>query len=209
MIGFLLRNSYLYQLILGIFLGVMLYGCSFNPLKSKPDSCEKSSCCLERPATNTPHELAANTSEIIEICACRPWNNTGIKVEKNQMYTFQIEQILESWVDGETESDPSNGWDSGIKNDIAGFLGGLLGLKRSNNANWYTLTGTIDKNDDNSFTPLKYTSNPLTIANSGEFYFYANDKDGRYFNNRGILRLKVTHIKPDSCKDKKSNCTKN
>ena len=69
-------------------------------------------------------------------------------------------------------------------------------LKRSNEAPWYGLVGTFDKASTQSFAPLEYydEKNAFTIdihdKDKAELYLYANDKEGRYFNNQGKLKFK-------------------
>lgn len=132
-------------------------------------------------------------------------------MEKGQEYTFQIIARGEAWVDGGIAATPENGWTSSSYN-LAGSL--VRFLKRSSKGNWYALIGTIDMNNRNSFAVFAkaMTSSaddsqgngnispspewgPVEMTETGELYFYANDMKGRYFNNKGSLRLKINRIK--------------
>lgn len=191
-------------------------GCAVIP---KPDTCECSKCTLEPSGDANTRELRTQGShpdtidhEIIEICACRPWNRSGITVVKGQEYKFQIVESGEEWLDGTIKSTPENGWDDRFYNNLVGSLASPL--KRSNEANWYALIGTIDKNDRGSFSVFAKAMNssedksqrvsneslsrewgPIEMTETGQLYFYANDMKGRYFNNKGSLRLKISRIR--------------
>jgi hypothetical protein len=157
----------------------------------KPDSCKESCCQLENPEFTKLTDLAVNNSAFLEICSCRPWNRSGIHVKKGQRYVFSTERLLETWVDGNTKSNPSDGWTGHVSN----FFGVLVSfLKRSDKANWYALVGAVSKDEKDTFIVLTDDSSPIKMDKSGELYFYANDMKGRYFNNKGILKLKITRI---------------
>ncbi len=92
------------------------------------------------------------------------------------------------WRDGSVKSDPINGWERNYVSFIGDFF---WFLKRSDKTNWYALVGTIEKNDEYSFAIVNEHSNLITMCESRELYFYANDMHGRYFNNKGSLQLKL------------------
>ena len=171
--------------------------CSACAVMPKPDTCECSSCELDPSWKASPVELAllednASISEReIEICACRPWNPSGIMVEKGQEYIFKIiqDQKMEDWIDGSTKATPSSGWTGKLENTI-GYLVGFL--KRSDKGNWYALIGAIGQCDEDSFA---ISPKPVVMTKRGELNFYANDMEGRYFNNKGRLKLKVVRIR--------------
>lgn len=176
---------------------MLLSGCM---LTKKADSCESSfSCKLEQ--SNNIKMITLNINESsspIEICACRPWNKSGIRVKEGQRYIFEFTET-ERWKDGCVPSHPVKGWEGNFRNSI-GYLFSFL--KRSNKANWYALVGTADKNNKNTFAILDKASGSITIPpilepdeeGYAELYFYANDMDGRYFNNEGSLQLKATLV---------------
>lgn len=189
-----------------IFLG--LDGCT-SIARSKfsfhPDTCELSVCELQNKASKNPID-----TEGVEICACRSWNESQFIVKKGEQYSFRIKKITEPWVDGILSANPHDGWSEG------GFLGFLaFFLKRDQDAKWYQLIGSIGK-DENSrtFLPLEYygkiddkiidkkahdedlfIDDRFFSINQGEdgkeLYFYANDSEGRYFNNKGRLTLEI------------------
>lgn len=193
---------------------LLFCGCALIP---QPDTCECSKCLLEPPpnaqlielhaAAN--HSISGNTAEV-EICACRPWNSSGIKVATGEQYLFSIIKETEQWVDGSTESTPENGW-TGVLYNIIGNI--FSPLRRSDKANWYSLIGAIGRSEEDTFAVFKRGRQPtevptaenasissqawlpVTMDKEGELHFYANDMKGRYFNNKGSLRLQILRIK--------------
>lgn len=178
----------------------------------KSDTCECSHCLLESsPGTRLIEleEIEDGTNKageaVVEVCACRPWNTSLIRVEKGQEYVFSILEETEEWVDGSVAATPETGW----QNSFYNFAGALVGfLKRSHKANWYALVGAVELSDEESFAifDARHKSKegngqaatdwpPIVMTKSGELYFYANDMKGRYFNNKGSLRLQIQRIK--------------
>lgn len=124
--------------------------------------------------------MEVGESKTVHICACRPWNENGIKVLDQQEYKFLlIESDDWNWIDGKVESDPVGGW-HGMFYQVIGFPSSFL--KRSDKTNWYAFVGTIVKDDKNRFAVFQYYVVPISMQKSGKLYFYANDKYGRYFN---------------------------
>lgn len=179
--------------ILSIF--ILLSGCS--AIETKPDSCkDEPRCELHNTFLDPPVRLEVGVSREISICACRPWNNTGIKVDIDQEFEFALVKSPDDWiwVDGEVPSSPVDGWQGGFRK-IIGFLASFM--KRSDKANWYALVGTVgnEKDDSDSFAVFKDGNTPISMPSSGTLYIYANDKFGRYFNNKGKIGLVVTRVK--------------
>ncbi len=154
----------------------------------KPDSCSvEKRCELKSAQAVNEVELKIGESKRIEVCACRPWNQSGIKVIEGQQYAFNIIKTMD-WIDGSVRSDPIEGWQGGFYKTM-GFLSAYL--KRSDQANWYALVGSIGKNGKETFAVIKESEGTVTMHKSGLLHFYANDMDGRYFNNKGLVELQV------------------
>lgn len=158
-----------------------------------PETCEES--CCESSEENPPFKFDnEHPTTTIEICACKPWNKSGIMVNKNEKYFFKVKKIIEPWQDGIIRANPHDGWSEGK------FFGFLISPMKRSSARWYQLVATIGKSDDAAFEPLDYFSEkePFEVKTEGsqELYFYANDADLRYFNNRGLLLLEITKINP-------------
>ncbi|WP_041360090.1 hypothetical protein [Nitrosomonas sp. Is79A3] len=180
------ETNYIKYIIFFVF--ALLGGCG---LLKKEDKCESETKCKLAQSVGVVTELTEGDSYIIEVCACRPWNRSWLMVQERQRYFFEVTEITENWKDGRVKSsDPRLGWQGGY--NLFGHF--ISFLKRSTKANWYALVGSVGKNDENSFAPLDTNSEPITMYHSGELYFYANDMNGRYSNNIGVLQLKITRV---------------
>lgn len=195
------------HLIRPLMLCLALSSCALIP---KPDTCECSGCPLESSPDDRLTQLKeiqmgiTYAGEVVEVCACRPWNRSLIKVEKDQAYVFSVLEKTEEWLDGSVAATPETGW----LNPVYTVMGSAVGfLKRSNKANWYALVGTVELSDEDSFaifetghgshegnSPSLTLSPSIVMRKGGELYFYANDMPGRYFNNKGVLRLQIQRI---------------
>jgi len=178
--------------------------------KRHPDTCEYSQCDLTKYENNElSKKLNPGESKTIEICACKSWNKSDIRMTEKEKYFFQVLKITEPWEDGVISANPHDGW-SGISNKIFGWP--ISYLKRSSEAGWYVLIGSLgDSDSPYTFSPLDFhgqgkNGEPLKAGEDKygyvftvkdgikdyELYFYANDAKGRYFNNKGRLTLKIT-----------------
>lgn len=166
-----------------IFATAFLSGCI---LFQKSDVCDSEiTICKSEQSNITAIELKDGESHEIEVCACRPWNRSGIIVKEGQVYSFAVKKILlEPWEDkGYKDIDPLIGWKADIKHLI-----GYFATKRSDKTDWFALVGSIGKNCLTTFA-VPQTSKTITTKEFGELYFYANDAEGFYSNNRGLLEL--------------------
>ena len=158
--------------------------------------------------------MVVNSKKYIEICACRTWNNSSILVNKGEQFSFHVKKILEPWEDGNISADPHDG---GSDNRWLGII--ISSLKRDSDSKWYKLVGSIGKGKKmRTFLPLDYygeiESNVLDekVRNGDLFidnqtqeikkevdcsvlYFFANDDECRYINNKRMLILEVTCLK--------------
>jgi hypothetical protein len=176
-----------------LFAVIFLKGCRFS--EPIPDYCDpKSGCTLDscKDILAVPYSEPKN----VYVCACKPWNSSGILVKKGEVYKFELKE-LKDWVDGKSlKSTPNQGW-QGFWPNVLGTLGGFY--KRSDEANWYALVGSIGRNEEKSFAVFNdsddATVSEKTMIDNGELYFFANDMKGRYGNNRGRLKISITLIK--------------
>jgi hypothetical protein len=173
-----------------VFTLLVLSGCS--ALQTKPDSCDlENGCDLSHPSAQSKTErLNVAESKTTKICACNPWNHSGIQVQEGQQYLFEISKIT-NWIDGSVISNPIDGW-NGWFNRVIGFFSGFL--KRSDKVDWYALAGNVGLDEKNSFALFNKGSNIVAIQKNGDLYIYANDMTGRYFNNQGKLFLTITRL---------------
>ncbi len=134
-----------------------------------------------------PLTLKPGESVRIVVDARNPWNASGILVRAGQRYTFGIEHVCD-WTDGSVPADPIDGW-QGWAVQLFGFLIGPL--RRSPTAPWYALVGSVGRDDVHAFAVIDGHRGAVRMDHSGALYFYANDMDGRYCNNRGTLNLRI------------------
>jgi hypothetical protein len=155
---------------------------------SQTDSCDHEQLCeLEDQNIIEWVELTPGESKDILVCACKPWNASGINVREGQQYTFNISNV-EHWNDGPVKADPINGW----KGKFYRSFGIMIGfLKRSDKTPWYSLVGVVGLENEYTFAVVKDGDCTFTMNKTGPLYFYANDMKGRYYNNKGTLFLNI------------------
>ena len=192
-VGVMSNSSLMFKTFTFAMMMLAINGCV---LFSKPDCCDHEELCdlntEDAGIYNKTRKLAVDESHEIQICGCNPWNLSGIEVKANEVYSFKVSEVADSeWFDGK-ESDPITGWESKTRNWVGEIFGGL---KRSNSTNWYALVGSVGREKGNDFAILENSPQEITSEFSGQLLFFANDKEGRYFNNRGTLRLQITRLK--------------
>ncbi len=185
----------------------LISGCVLiDPFFAKEDSCEKSaSICQLKQNDIKLKNLNKGEFVDVEICACRPWNRSGISVRKKEKYIFEVNETSE-WIDKNTKSDPRTGW---INNDFYHQVLKFFSSPRTEVADIYALVGTVGKDDKNAFAVLNCNPiangesfscknhDPITIMkgeDNEELFFYANDREGYYYNNKGKLNLRITIV---------------
>ena len=118
--------------------------------------------------------------------ADRLWNDSGIDVRAGQIYTFTVPSS-ETWVD------------SGIVCGAEGYVSNWLmrpweAFRRAPEANWLQLIGTIGRSTE---PRIVVGSNLIDFLPPfpGRLYFFANDLPWMYWNNKGMIGLRVTRIR--------------
>lgn len=211
-----MRSITLYLYItrsLALIVMILIGGCVLiDPFLVKEGACEKiTTACQLQQADIGAMNLEKGKPVDVEICACRPWNSSGIKVTAGEKYIFEVTNISECWQDKKTKSDPRIGWiDNDPLHNLLRYF--LHGNTRTEVADIYALVGTVGKNDKNAFAVFNnnpdstihecgesysYKNNdPITImiGKDEELFFYANDREGYYYNNKGILNLRVIKV---------------
>ncbi|PIG90460.1 hypothetical protein [Gloeocapsopsis sp. IPPAS B-1203] len=131
-------------------------------------------------------ELHPGQSHTIIVDARNKWNSSGICLKPNFTYNFEVIQIDEKWQDDNLDSTPEFGIIS-----PPFYLNFFKFLKRFSEANWYVLVGSVGK-DKITFFKIGERLEHYIPPTSDEFYCFANDAEGFYFNNRGKLTLKIS-----------------
>jgi hypothetical protein len=173
----------------------MVTGCGYLNKKTYPDDCsaEEPLCTLDYPSEQDGRSIAVGlTQEDVRVCGCKPWNSSGITVRKNQRYEITLNDEM-NWKDGVVPSNPVEGWEGTFYKGL-GWL--IQWSKRSNQTDWYVVTGSVGNDDRCTFPVLSESSdvNVVTIPKDGTLYFFANDMYGRYFNNHGYAMLGIKRI---------------
>jgi hypothetical protein len=125
--------------------------------------------------------LPGQSIEIAGISAAERWNRTGVVIECDVTYRFEVINVS-GWRDGKVESDP-DGYEK-LR------LLPLLLARRYPPARWLKLIGAIGTSAWDYFPIGTGCTRKATAA--GELYCFANDASFRYHDNDGQLTLKVS-----------------
>lgn len=146
----------------------------------------------ERPAKL----LEVDGTQTAKVYANRKYNRSGVLLEKDAQYLFRVPEG-QVWYDASIGCD-ENGWDRdgqelGMREL---FIKLSEGRRRHPKARWFELIGTVGLNDENRFRVIKHTGADAAFSPKaeGELYFFANDLDRMYGNNRGFIVVNVTRI---------------
>ncbi|OQW42584.1 MAG: hypothetical protein A4S08_11510 [Proteobacteria bacterium SG_bin4] len=164
-------------------------------ISAKEGECEQNGAMCKL-ASNPTRSLKKDEPVEIQICACSFWNNSGIKVNEGEEYKFEVANISQCWQDNNTISDPRIGWTE--NSAFHKFLRLIFeGHTRTNVTDIYALVGTVGQNEKNAFAVLNYDRDPIKImtGKDEELFFFANDRVGYYYNNKGVLNLRITKVK--------------
>lgn len=152
---------------------------------------------IENPRHDLRYLKAPNgqSSEKINITvfASQLNNRTGLLLETEGIYNFTVTP-KQKWKDGCVECGPQ-GWNR--KDVELGLIEGPIALmesfRRVPKAQWFSLCGSIEGNDDYAFEIGKGI-NGVVIKKSGEFTPFANDISSRYGNNAGKIVVTVERM---------------
>ncbi len=125
-------------------------------------------------------KLNLNQSESLTIYANRKWNQTGIEIQNGEAYKFVAEG---TWRDLLTKCD-ANGYSNA-------YMRLYNKWKRSEENKWFALMGSINQTTDF----LIVIENEKAFNQGGEFFCYANDVNGFYWNNFGEISLTITRVR--------------
>ncbi len=136
-------------------------------------------------------ELYPGQSQIVVVDTRNKWNSSKIYLKSDLAYDFEVIQINEEWKDGTLDANPETGIIS-----PPFYLNLFNFLKRFTKANWYVLVGSVGKNKKTFFKIGEHLRYYIPPTND-EFYCFANDAEGFYFNNQGKLTLKISCLEQE------------
>ncbi|MFT5914625.1 MAG: hypothetical protein ACI81T_001115 [Bacteroidia bacterium] len=124
--------------------------------------------------------LPVGQSITISVESSDYWNASGITVNSGEQYKITA---AGTWTDWYIDTD-ANGYSNW-------YLKLFTLLKRSKYENWFKLIATTNRNQQ---YPIG-SSSTITIGQSGDLDFFANDANGFYWNNYGSIDVTITRIR--------------
>jgi hypothetical protein len=164
---------------------------NFGPFLSKDDDPKTNSENLVRPGLSARSDSTFHSSlrigetAYVYVHANKLWNNSEIDVVWGQRYSFRVPQG-ERWL-GRRRTCNANGYSS------AGLIRSLESLRRIPEARWLELIGAIGCSTKSAIRIGQGLSNLLVLF-SGRLYFFANDLPWMYWNNKGMLAVRITRL---------------
>jgi hypothetical protein len=134
-----------------------------------------------------PETMRLNVGDSAEfgVFALLRWNDTTMQMLKGESYELTAS---------------GNWYDASIKSDADGYTSELLKhrllarFRRSPKQNWFRLMGALSMDDRKAFD-LGAGPTIYTATEDGRLYCFANDLWRFYFNNSGLVRLKVRRLR--------------
>lgn len=121
------------------------------------------------------------SSPLIPVSACNPWNDSGIDLAVGATYSFTA---TGQWKDASIEWGP-DGYES------TPLLKLFERLRRVPDARYFKLIGTIGRSLD-SVIVIGSSLPDFAPTRPGRLYCFANDVRIMYWNNSGDVQLKIT-----------------
>ncbi|MBH0056631.1 DUF2235 domain-containing protein [Pseudoalteromonas sp. SWXJZ94C] len=136
--------------------------------------------------------LAANQSQDVMAFASELYNCTGLMLEQGATYRF-TPYPDQYWFDDGIKCPPSGWHRDNVQLGVKEIPIALLEpFRRLASAQWFSLVGAINKNDDHLFEIADGAD--IKIEKSGEFCPFANDLNRFYGANAGKIKIKVTRL---------------
>lgn len=154
---------------------------------------------------------AAEEPVVVDVCGADELTSTGVTVNHGERWNIEVigssptckdgkhgdplgrlkpcdHRDCARWADG-TRIDPvpPTGWERW-------YIRPFNYKKRVRSAHWYELTGAVGSPFKQTFAIGSGKTVPIE-TDGGELYLFANDAPGRYFNNYGALRVRLTLVK--------------
>jgi hypothetical protein len=154
-------------------------------------NCGSAANSVKRMSWTFPHkgnQFAIRVGQTAYACvyANRPWNDTGLDVVSGQTFNFSVPSG-EVWIDWQRAC----GADGYASNR---FTRPWEVFRRVPNAKWFELVATIGKSTQH---PIVIGSRLLDFLpdSPGRLYLFANDLPWMYWNNRGLIGVRITRTK--------------
>ena len=145
---------------------------------------KRKSSTFEQP--RSPCALHVEQTAYVCVYANRLWNDTGVDVVSGQAFNFSVPsgEVWTHWSrecspDGHLSSRFSRHWET---------------LRRIPKAVWCQLVGTIGKSTRHP-TIIGSKLIDFLPAAQGRLYLFANDLPWMYWNNRGMIAVRITRTK--------------
>jgi hypothetical protein len=136
---------------------------------------------LDDPAT-----MRIGQTAYVPVYANKPWNDSGVDVVSGQVFNFAV-PAGEEWTGWRNRCD-ADGCDS------TNYLRRLEIFRRVPKAKWLQLIGTIGKSVRSPIIVGSQFPNFLPPS-QGRLYLFANDIPWMYWNNRGMIAVRITRTK--------------
>jgi hypothetical protein len=135
---------------------------------------------------NDPATMRIGQTAYVPVYANKLWNDSGVNVVSGQVFNFAV-PAAEGWTHWRNRCDADGYSSTHLTRQLEIF-------RRVPKARWLQLIGTIDKS-------IKY---PIVIGSQfldflpacpGRLYLFANDLPWMYWNNKGMIALRITRTK--------------
>lgn len=141
---------------------------------------------IENDQETAPHQtrLAPGQAATFGVFSSLKWNNTTLEVHSGEIYELAA---TGTWYDAYISSGPEG-------YTASSFLMRLFcPMRRRPKEAWFALIGAINPEEETTF--LIGRSLRWEVNADGILHCYANDLHRFYFNNSGLVKLKVTRVR--------------
>jgi hypothetical protein len=120
-----------------------------------------------------------DSEQTLRVAANDPWNDTGIDVMRGEVLRFSASG---NWWDAHYKAGP-DGYDAPVWVRI------FDRWRRCPDASWFELCGIIGRASSAAF--VIGSRREISMPADGRLYLFANDANGFYWNNTGVLEVTV------------------
>ena len=143
-------------------------------------------------ANHNMNVLSVNQSQDVILFASEQYNTTGLMLEQDATYRF-TPYPNQYWFDDGIKCSPLGWHRDNVKLGVKEIpMAALEPFRRFPHAQWFSLIGAINKNDEHLFKIADGAD--IKITKSGEFCPFANDLSRFYGANAGKIKIKVIRL---------------